>query len=84
MQRNSKSGHEEACVVLTEAVIGFSCLLLKGGIVKNGDVSFDVVVGVVDNTFLVATVGGKVPRYLFEVLEKTFSESDVTSISWLS
>lgn len=68
MQRNSKSGHGEACAVLTNAVIGvdvvvgfecldFNCVIVVGGIVD-----------VVDNTFLVAMVG-KVPRNLFGVLE---------------
>ena len=86
MQRNSKSGHGEACAVLTkdvigvEVVVGFECLVF---IVIDCDVSFDGTVDVVDNTFLVAMVG-KVPRNLFGVLEYTFSESDVTSTSWLS
>lgn len=81
MQRNSKSGHGEACAVLTKAVIGVE--IVEGCvIVEDCDVSFDGI-DVVDNTFLVEIVG-KVPRNLFGVLEYIFSESDVTSTSWLS
>lgn len=88
MQRNSKSGHGEACAVLTKAVtgvetvVGLECFVSKCVIVEDCDVIFDGI-DVVDITFLVAIVG-KVPRNLFGVLEYTFSESDVTSTSWLS